>query len=521
MNGAEALVRTLLETGVDVCFANPGTSEMHFVAALDRVPGMRCVLGLFEGVVTGAADGYARIAGKPAATLLHLGPGLGNGLANLHNARRAEVPIVNVVGDHASYHLQYDTPLTSDIAGIAATVSHWVHSSAASDELPHDVANAVAAAGEAPGRVATLILPADVSWGECASGPAAAQPLARPRRAHDDAIEACAEALRSGEPAMIVLGGHIRDAEFELGARIAATAGARLAVETFATRLPWGAGTPQCERVTYLAEMAIEQLKNVRRLILVAAREPASFFAYPGVPGRIAHEECEVLVLAEPHQDRVDALERLAGALRRDPVEPPRSEFALPALPDSGALGTAVVGDVIAALLPEHTIVVDEGVTCGMEVFPRTRTARAHQWISQTGGAIGWGLPAAIGAAIAAPDRKVLCLEGDGSAMYTIQALWTMAREQLDVTVVLFANRDYAILQLEYLRVGAAGMGANARSMMRIGAPDIDFVALARSMGVTATRADDAAGFASQFAEAMAARGPRLIEVLMPAFNLG
>lgn len=519
MNGAEALVRTLLDAGVEVCFANPGTSEMHFVAALDRVPGMRCVLGLFEGVVTGAADGYARIAGKPAATLLHLGPGLGNGFANLHNAYRAEVPIVNIVGDHATYHLQYDTPLTSDIAGVAAPVSRWVHSSASSDELPQDAANAVAAASEAPGRVATLILPADVSWGECSSGPAAPAAAVPARYTYDDAVEACASALRCGEPAMIVIGGHVHDAELELAAAIAATTGARIAVETFATRLPWGAGQPQCERITYLAEMVIEQLKTVRKLILVATREPASFFAYPGVPGRVAPEDCEVLVLADPHQDRIDALERLAAALRTARVEPPRCELALPALPQSGPLGTAVVADVIAALLPEHAILVDEGVTCGMEVFARTRTARPHQWISQTGGAIGWGIPAAVGAAIAAPERKVICLEGDGSAMYTIQALWTLAREQLDVTVVLFANRDYAILQLEFLRVGAFGMGANARSMLHIGNPDIDFVALAQSMGVAATRAHDAASFAAQFAEAIGTRGPRLIEVLMPAFN--
>ena len=519
MNGAEALVRTLLDAGVEVCFANPGTSEMHFVAALHRVPGMRCVLGLFEGVVTGAADGYARIAGKPAATLLHLGPGLGNGFANLHNAYRAQVPIVNIVGDHATYHLQYDTPLTSDIAGIAAPVSRWVHSSASSDELPQDAADAVAAATEAPGRVATLILPADVSWGEC-TGVASIPSRPLPARcAYDSAIDACAAALRSGEPAMIILGGHIRSAELELGARIAASAGARIAVETFATRLPWGAGQPQCERITYLAEAAIEQLKSVRRLILVATREPTSFFAYPGVPGRVTHEECEVLVLAEPHQDRLDALERLADALRLAPVEPPRCELRLPAVPQTGPLDTAVVADVIAALLPEHAILVDEGITGGMEVFTRTRNARPHQWISQTGGAIGWGLPAAIGAAIAAPQRKVICLEGDGSAMYTIQALWTLARENLDVVVVLFANRDYAILQLEYLRVGAAGMGANARSMLHIGNPDIDFLMLARSMGVAATRAHDAAGLANRFAEAVGTRGPHLIEVLMPALQ--
>lgn len=517
MNGAEALVRTLLDAGIDVCFANPGTSEMHFVAALDRVEGMRCVLGLFEGVVTGAADGYARVAGKPAATLLHLGPGLGNGLANLHNAYRAEVPVVNIVGDHATYHLRYDTPLTSDIAGLAAPVSRWVHSSASSSELPQDAVQAIAAAQETPGRVATLILPADVSWGECPGGPAAVLQPPPARHAYEGSIEACAAALRGGEPAMIILGGHIREAEFELGARIAATVGARFAIETFATRLPWGEGQPQCERIHYLAPMVLEQLRPIRKLILVATREPVSFFAYPDVPERFVHEDCEVLTLVEPHQDRLDALERLADALRTHLVEPPRCELALPPVPESGNLDPGTIADVIAALLPEQAIMVDEGITGGMEVFARTRTARAHQWISQTGGAIGWGLPAAIGAAIAAPRRKIICLEGDGSAMYTIQALWTLAREQLDVTVVLFANRDYAILQYEYQRVGATGMGSNARSMLHIGSPDIDFVNLARSMGVEAVRVQDAAAFAARFAAAMATPGPWLIEVVMPA----
>lgn len=520
MNGAEALLRTLLDAGVDVCFTNPGTSEMHFVAALDRVPGMRCVLGLFEGVVTGAADGYARIARKPAATLLHLGPGLGNGLANLHNARRGDVAMVNIVGDHATYHLQYDTPLTSDVTAVAKPMSHWVHSAQSSEQLPADAARAVAAALQAPGQVATLILPADVSWEECAGGPAAMPAVPAARRVREDVIGQCAAALACGEPALILLGGHVSEQDLELAGRIAAACGARVGVETFPTRLPWGAGRAACEKIPYIPEFALAHLETVRRLVLVGATEPASFFAYPNLPGRLAHEECELLTLAEPHHDRIDALQRLAEAMDAPALEPARNPLALPALPAAGALSTAAVGDIIAALLPEQAIVVDEGITGGFEVFERTRTARAHEWIMQTGGSIGWGLPAATGAAIAAPGRKVVCLEGDGSAMYTIQALWTMAREQLDVTVVLFANRDYAILQLEYQRVGASGMGAKARSMLHIGNPDIDFVALAQSLGVAATRARDTVEFTAQFAEAMAARGPRLIETMMPALGL-
>lgn len=521
MNGAEALLRTLIDSGVEVCFCNPGTSEMHFVAALDRVPGMRCVLGLFEGVVTGAADGYSRIAGKPAATLLHLGPGLANGLANLHNAKKGKAAIVNIVGDHATYHLQYDTPLTSDVVAVAKPMSHWVHSSSSSEHLPADAAQAVAAASSAPGQIATLILPADISWGESTPGPAAAPTPAKPRQAPADAIARAAEALACGEPAMILLGGHISDAELEVAARIAASCGARLAVETFASRIPWGAGRPSYERIPYLAEFAIDHLKNVRRMVLLGVNAPASFFAYPGVPSLLNHDDCEIVTLAEDFHDRQDALERLADALRSDSSNDVARNPDRPVAAPGGALSTATVGDVISALLPEGAIIVDEGITGALEVFPRCSSARPHQWIMQTGGSIGWGLPAATGAAIAAPEAKVVCLEGDGSAMYTIQALWTMAREKLDVTVLLFANRDYAILQLEYLRVGATVMGSNARGMMHIGNPAIDFVALAQSLGVMATRSTNADELAMQFADAMAQPGPRLIEIMMPAMNPG
>ncbi|MFM7273007.1 MAG: acetolactate synthase large subunit [Gammaproteobacteria bacterium] len=533
MNGAEALLRTLLDAGIEVCFTNPGTSEMHFVAALDRVEGMRCVLGLFEGVVSGAADGYARIAGKPAATLLHLGPGFGNAIANVHNARKGHVAMLNIVGDHATSHAQYETPLSSDILGLASPVSHWLQSSPTPAHVAADGAEAVAAARSGPGQIATLVLPADVSWGESPTGSAAPVPPQPPRKAHEEAIEAARVALDGSEPGMILLDGHVSDAEFDCAARIAAHTGARLALATFPTRFPWGAGRPVCERVPYLAEFAIDHLKTLRRLVRVGATGPVSFFAYPGLPGLLTPEDCHAVTLAEPHQDRLDALERLAESLGATQTEYPRNPLALPPFPvgagharDSNAgdpgrrhgplLRADVVADVVAALLPEGAILVDEGITGSIEFFPRLRGARPHEWLLQTGGAIGWGLPAALGAAIAAPERKVVCLEGDGSAMYTIQALWTMARERADVTVLLFANRDYAILQLEFQRVGAQRMGSTARGMMHLGDPDIDFVALARSMGVEASRVKNSEEFASAFGQAMNTRGPRLIELAMP-----
>ncbi|EUA00869.1 thiamine pyrophosphate enzyme, N-terminal TPP binding domain protein [Mycobacterium kansasii 732] len=204
MNGAQALISTLVDGGVDVCFANPGTSEMHFVAALDTVPQMRGILTLFEGVATGAADGYARIADRPAAVLLHLGPGLGNGLANLHNARRARVPIVVVVGDHATYHKKYDAPLESDIDALAGTVSGWVRRTQVAADVGTDTADAVAASRWGP-QISTLILPADASWSDGAA-PGATAPE-RPAPAGTD-LASVADVLRSGEPVMLLIGGN-------------------------------------------------------------------------------------------------------------------------------------------------------------------------------------------------------------------------------------------------------------------------------------------------------------------------
>src|ERR1700689_4904765 len=228
MNGAESLVRTLVAGGVDVCFANPGTSEMHFVAALDRVEGMRCVLGLFEGVVTGAADGYARMTGLPASTLLHLAPGLGNGLANLHNASRARSPIVNVIGDHATYHKQYDAPLNADIEGIARAYSKFLRTSKSALEVAADGAAAVAAARTAPGQIATLILPADTAWNE-GSGIAPAESVPPPSPVASAAVDGAAALLRTGKPTAIVIdGAALRRAGLVIAGRIAAATGATL-----------------------------------------------------------------------------------------------------------------------------------------------------------------------------------------------------------------------------------------------------------------------------------------------------
>ncbi|MCB1675764.1 MAG: acetolactate synthase large subunit [Halioglobus sp.] len=516
MNGAESLLNTLLNNGVEVCFTNPGTSEMHFVAALDEVEGMRCVLCLFEGVLSGAADGYARMARKPASTLLHLGPGLGNALANIHNAKKGRVPMVNIVGDHATYHVQYDAPLTADIEGIARPVSHWVHTARSPGDIARDTAQAVRQAGS--GRVATLILPADVSWGDNPNGPegpvAADPPVAVPAERVNEAIAR----LRSGKNCMIMIGGREVDTQRGLMlSRIGRAAGARVSTEVFPTRVARGAGTAALERLPYLAERAIERLADLDHLILIGAPAPVSFFAYPDVPSAIAPPHCEELLLGGPDDDIDQLLEDLLEGLDAVDVEPQINALTLPDLPE-GELDADKAGQAIAHFLPENAIVVDEGATSSLPIFPATAAAQAHDWLNLTGGSIGFGLPAAVGAAIACPDRKVICLEGDGSAMYTIQALWTMAREHLDVAVVIFNNRKYSILELEFSRTGARGgrPGPKAASTLAIGSPDMDFVAIAQGLGVQAARATTCEEFNRLFEEAVQAKGPRLIDALVP-----
>jgi acetolactate synthase-1/2/3 large subunit len=516
MNGAESLLATLVNNGIEVCFANPGTSEMHFVAALDEVEGMRCVLGLFEGVLSGAADGYARMARKPASTLLHLGPGLGNALANVHNTKKGHVPLVNVVGEHATYHVQYDAPLTADIEAIAGAASHWVRTSASADAIARDAAEAVREAGH--GRVATLILPADVSWGDNPNGAEDATDLPPlpdvPAARIDDAVAR----LTSGKNCMIMIGG--REVGLERGrllSQIGKACGARVSTDTFPTRQARGAGTAVLERLPYLAELAIDHIKDLDHLILIGAAAPVSFFAYPGVPSCIASADCEEYVLATPEEDIDQVLAALVERLGAGEHEPEIYSLTVPELP-AGDLDVNAVGQAVAHYLPEDAVVVDEGNTSGLSLFFATYTARPHDWLDLTGGSIGWGLPAAVGAAIACPERKVVCLEGDGSAMYTIQALWTMAREGLDVTVVIFNNRKYNILELEFSRTGARGgkPGPKAASTLEIGGPDLDFVSLARGMGVQADAATTAEEFNRLFEAGMNEKGPRLIDAVVP-----
>ena len=514
-NGAQALLQTLVDAGITTCFTNPGTSEMHFVAALDAVPQMRAVLALFEGVATGAADGYARMADKPAATLLHLGCGLGNGLANLHNARKGRVPVLNIVGDHATYHVQYDAQLQSDIETVARNVSPWVRTSQSTETLCQDAVEAIGACMGPPGQVATLILPADVSWGE--GGRPAPLPQPEPPLAADDAAVAALAQVLQGEGKKAFLLGRraLRAPELMVLARIAAKTGAKLYAEVFPTRLERGAGLPPVERIAYLAELASVQLAEYEHLILVDAKAPVSFFAYPGKKSYLVPQSCQLHTLASFTQDVRGSLDKLSRAVAAEQSAPVLQAPKRPGRP-RGKFTADKVCKALGELMPENAILVDEAQTSGIMLAMYTAGAPRHDVITLTGGAIGQGLPCAVGAAVACPERKVIALAGDGSAMYTIQALWTMAREKLDVISIIFNNRSYAILNVELQRVGAVGASDRAKAQLDLRTPPIDFVQLGQSMGVASRCATTTEEFLAALEHALRTPGPHLIEAIVP-----
>ena len=513
MNGAMSLVKTLLNSGVDACFANPGTSEMHFVAALDQSPGMRCVLGLHENVVTGMADGYFRIAGRPACTLLHCGPGLANGLTNLHNARRARSGIVNIVGDQATYHRPFDPPLTADTDGLARTVSAWVRTSSRSADVGRDAGDAVQAARTAPGQIATLILPSDASWddgGIVATAPAVPDPAPLDPKAVQDA----ARVLRSGAKVLLLLAGRaVLGPSQALAWRIASATGAALKADYMAARVERGRGRLQLERVPYNTDQAVEALSGVEHIVLVGARPPVGFFAYPGKPSTQYPERAQLHVLARPEQDVHASLQALADAVGAPDVAMP--DPGPRPVPASGAPSPEALARTLAALMPEHAIVSDESVSYGRGFYKHTHAAPPHDWLHLVGGAIGAGLPVATGAAIgSAGSRRVISLQADGSAMYTLQSLWTQARERLPVTTILLNNRKYAILIGEYAGVGAVP-GATAMSMLDLANPELDWVKLAGAMGVEAARATTMERCAELMSSSFATSGPFLIDLMV------
>ncbi len=514
MNGAESLVHTLLASDVDVCFTNPGTSEMHFVAALDHIPGMRSVLVLQEGVATGAADGYYRMAGKPASTLLHLGPGLANGLSNLHNAKKARSGVVNIIGEHASTHIALDAPLTSDIEGIARPVSHWVRTSPSAATVGKDAAEAVQAAKVAPGQIVSLILPSDTAWDDGGVVHDALETPA-PYPFETAALAQAAEMLNGPETLLLLGGTALTESNLETAGRIAGKTGCMLLSEWSNARLERGAGRVSVNRVPYPIDIALEVLAPFKRIVLIGARAPIGFFAYPGKPAILTREGADILTLADAGADLSAALAALAEATGAADTQP--AHVAQPGVPErpTGPINLDTLAALIARAIPEDAIVVDESVTTGRAFFPVTKGAPKHTWLNNCGGSIGYCLPAAVGAAIACPDRKVMALTGDGSAMYTVQALWTMARENLDVTTLVFANRSYAILRGELTNVGVRNPGPRAVDMLSLDRPALDWVQMAQSMGVAAVRVTDCDGLENALADGLTSNGPALIEVAL------
>ncbi len=511
MNGAESLVKTLLASDVDVCFANPGTSEMHFVAALDSHPDMRCILKLFEGGVTGAADGYFRMSGKVAATLLHLAPGFGNGYANVHNARKAHSGMLNVVGEHADYHLKYDAPLKGDIQGVTESVSDWVRVTADALSVAADGAASVRAARSGNGRIATLVLPANTAW-EQAEGTVAPLPPVALHRPRPSQIKAAADALRLPGAILMLGGAALHGDGAQTAGRIADRTGCRLMADLFVPRIERGAGAVAIERLGYPVLDNVEILKGVKHMVLCGTGQPVAFFAYPGKPSTPEPADCRILDLCGPEMDLIWTLEALEEELGAGICVPTLLPLDLPELPE-GKMDIVKIGEAIAALLPESAIVVDESITASQHLQIPTLTARRHDWLHNPGGAIGACLPLAVGAAVACPDRKVIAPTGDGSAMYTLQSLWTMAREDLDVTVIVFANRGYQILRGELANVGVQQVGRNAERMFNVEAPVLDWVALAKGHGVEAERVDDIEGFIAAFRAGLDRAGPYLIQV--------
>jgi acetolactate synthase-1/2/3 large subunit len=514
MTGAEAIIGSLADCGVAACFANPGTSEMHLVTALDREPRIKSVLCLFEGVATGAADGYARMSGVPALTLLHLGPGYLNGGANIHNGRRAYVPMINLIGDHAVTHRQYDEPLASDIAGLAGPNSRWLKSVDRVEDAGSLAVEAFEQSfGPPPGPV-SLIMPADVAWTGGAKR-AEGGKRAGLKIASDDLIEEAGRAVtKAKRPAMLVNGTALHAGGAETLRRMEAQ-GVKVITDTFMARHVRGGGLHDVARLPYFAEMAVEALAGIDLLLLAGTKPPVAFFAYPNTPGAFTPKGARTLSLGGPETDSMDAVSRLADWLDA-PVAPRASNWTRSAPGTGDKFNPHTIGMSLAHYLPEGALISDDGVTSGLPIYMALSAGARHEWLGHTGGAIGQGMPVAVGAAVARRDVKTVCLAGDGAGMYTVQSLWTMARENLDVLTIVFVNNAYRILKIELARTGAGNPGPAADSMLSLGNPDIDWVKLSESMGVGAEAVSTCAQFNDALQRAVATRGPRLIACIIP-----
>jgi acetolactate synthase-1/2/3 large subunit len=510
MNGAELLLKTAIKAGIEVCFSNPGTTEMPLVNAFDKYPGIRPVLGLFEGVCTGAADGYARMAQKPAMTLLHLGPGFGNGIANLHNAKRAKTPLFNVVGEHASWHLPYDPLLAMDIEALAGSVSQWFHTVKDPEQIMSDTARAIVSAQK--GAISTLIVPCDYQWAEVEDGEITL-PAPDKQPVDTEVIQTAADLLLSKRKCAVIIGGQ---AASEKGlatlARIKSAVSCDLYYETFPARIEQGAGYPDMYRIPYLPEMAIDLLKQYEIILCLGVREPVAFFGYQGMPSLFTSKTQEKLIIETRDESLLDALNSIAAIIKApDQANPEILSSYNPPLIPSGPLDGAKAGQVVAALQPANAIVVEEAITNGFVYHLVTNNIRPFTMLTLTGGSIGQGPACAAGAAIACPDRPVINYQADGSAMYTVQSLWTQTRENLNVTTLICSNRSYDILNMEMTRSGNTSPGVNAKRMTDL--TGIDWVKLGEAQGVPSVSVNTCEALADAMEKALAEEGPHLIEM--------
>ena len=510
MNGAEALVASAISGGVEICFANPGTTELPLVQALDSVPGLRSILCLHENVATGAADGYGRMAAKPAMCLLHLGQGLANGLTNLHNARRALTPVLTVIGDHATWHLPADPLLATDVELLAHTVSDFVKKSLVATKVAFDLADAIEAAMNG-GRIATLIVPHDVQIGDAGDGTPVRRASAKKTYSSRRVTQA-AKALKSGKSALLLGGDALSESGIMLAGRIAAIRGADLLCDTFFARMERGAGLPSPTKLPYFADQALELTRRYERVVVAGTRRPVAFFGYPGLPSYLTTEE-QTVILAGPREDTLGALAALASEVNApDAIDPvPGMPPAMP----KGDLDAQSVSAVIAGLQPAECIVMDEVLSVGVPYFDASKHSPRFSHLMLTGGAIGQGPSAATGAAIACPNRKVINFQSDGCGAYSVQAFWTQARENLDVVTIIGSNRSYHILELELLRAGVAQTGPVARSMLDLDNPFLNWVKIGEGFGVPAVAVDRAEALARELERALMDKGPRLIEAIM------
>ena len=537
-NGACGVVRTLVAGGVEVMFANPGTTEMLVVDALDSVEGLRAILCLHETVCTGAADGYGRMAGKAACTLLHLGVGLANGSANLHNARRAGAPVVNLVGDMASWHVAKDPLLASDIEGLASFTGCFYRASGADpDGLSDDVADALVAvrdyrAGES--RVATVALAHDATrdplskpWAPPELLATLEQPggdvktlfersieLHNERYGGNDAIpahvKACGAALTTSNAALFVGGAGLCDEEaLNACSAIAAATGCALVVENAFARVDRGGHRPRFVRVPYFPKDARTYLAKFETVVLVGARKPVAMFGYDdGVSDLVGLDGQQVLEIDA--MDVPGALRYLAGTLGGAPPPPPPAAAA-PKRP-KGKLSAYKLCQALACTQPADAIVVDESLTSGGSYWDLSLSCAPFSHLTLTGGSIGIGPPLSVGCAVACPGRRVVDFQADGSGLYSTPAFWTMAAERLDVTVLVCKNDVYQILKVEQQKQNLPTAKPNAKKLTNLSGPSVDWVALAKGYGLDATSVSTAEDLLAALEHSFATPGPYLIE---------